>query len=299
MSIFFILIIILWLYLSYFILSMVVDKNKIDIKNLSIWEHDEYISKKREEERIYKKLREKYDLEELIIKSKDNVNIDAIYIKNNSNKWVILSPGYLENSKSMMPIASYYTLKNYNVLAINNKRRYITFGYNESNDIVSFILYIQKHYPNSKIVLHGISVGAFSSLLINKYKINPNIKGIIADSSYTSAYDIFEYQLHLRLGILTLPMMFCINLIYRLKFKKSLKELNALELMKNSKYPCLFIHAKDDDFISPYMTKELHKVCTSEKEVYYLEGNYEEAFIKDNQKYKKILDDFLEKYMRR
>lgn len=278
---------------------MVIDKNKIDIKNLSIWDYDEYITKRSEEERIYKKLREKYNLEEVAIKGKDNVNIEAIYIKNKSNKWAILSPGYLEDAKSMMFISSYYVQKNYNVLILNNKRRYVTFGYNESNDIVSFILYIQKNYPNSKIILHGMSIGAFSSLLINKYKINSNIKCIIADSSYTSAYDIFEYQLHLRLGILTLPMMFCINLIYRLKFKKSLKELSVLELMKKSKYPTLFIHAKDDDFISPYMTEELYKLCTSEKEVYYLEGNYEEAFIKDNQKYKKILDEFLDKYMRR
>ena len=299
MSIFFILIIILWFYLSYFILSMVIDKNKTDIKNLSIWDYDEYIIKKGEEERIYKRIREKYNLEDLVIKGKDNVNIKAIYIKNDSNKWVILSPGYLEDAKSMMFIASYYAKKNYNILALNNKRRYMTFGHNECNDIVSFILYIKKNNPSAKIILHGVSVGAFSSLLINKYKINSNIKCIIADSSYTSAYDIFEYQLHLRLGILTLPMMFCINLIYRLKFKMSLKELNALELMKKSKYPTLFIHSKDDDFVSPYMTKELYKSCVSEKEVYYLEGNYEEAFIKDNRKYEKALDEFLEKYMRR
>ena len=45
------------------------------------------------------------------------------------------------------------------------------------------------------IVLHGISMGGATVLMVSGEELSDNVKAIVADCSYTSAYDEFKYYL--------------------------------------------------------------------------------------------------------
>ena len=51
------------------------------------------------------------------------------------------------------------------------------------------------HNEPMSIVLHGISMGGATVLMVSGEELSDNVKAIVADCSYTSAYDEFKYYL--------------------------------------------------------------------------------------------------------
>ena len=87
--------------------------------------------------------------------------------------------------------------------------KYITFGYNESKDINSWVNYIHRKYNNVKIILGGISLGASSTLMVN----NKNVCAMIVDSAYISAWDEVKYCISHYFHIPGILFIYGINLL--------------------------------------------------------------------------------------
>ena len=63
----------------------------------------------------------------------------------------------------------------------------ITFAYKEHEDVEAVVEYIQKKYPNTKIVLFGMSMGG--AVVLNSFGRIEDIDGVIAMSAYSSWED--------------------------------------------------------------------------------------------------------------
>src|SRR5699024_12483595 len=72
---------------------------------------------------------------------------------------------------------------------------YYGFGWHDRLDIIDWLDQLVAENPDAEIVLHGLSMGAATVLMASGEDLPENVRLIIADSPYTSVYDLFAYQL--------------------------------------------------------------------------------------------------------
>ena len=70
---------------------------------------------------------------------------------------------------------------------------YIGMGYHDSMDLLRWIDWILEKDPDAQIILHGISMGAATVLMTTGRRLPSQVLAAVADSSYTSALEIFGH----------------------------------------------------------------------------------------------------------
>lgn len=139
------------------------------------------------------------------------------------------------------------------------------YGTHESRDLMLWIQFARKNFPYDTIYLLGVSMGAATVLMLSdKGNVLP-IAGIIADCSYTSAWDEFAYQLKASFHLPPFPLLPLCDLINRRKNGYSFKEASPISHVRHANIPILFLHGERDDFVPVYMQELLFDACASEK----------------------------------
>ena len=210
--------------------------------------------------------------ESLYRTSKDGLKLYNYLLKNNSNKWVITVHGYTSEGKLMSNYGKKFYDMGYNVLIPDlrghgmSEGDYIGMGWDERLDIIDLINYIIDVDKDSEIVLFGVSMGAATVMNVSGENLPSNVKAIIEDCGYTSAWDQFSYQLDELFGLPPFPMMHTASLIGKFRAGYWLKDASPLEQVKKSKTPTLFIHGDKDDFVPFSMLEQLYNACSAPKE---------------------------------
>ena len=212
---------------------------------------------------------------DISIKNSEGRNINALLFKqkNESNKYVIIVHGYRASVRSVSYLSKRYFEAGYNVLLpymrahLGSDYEYSTMGWNERFDIVDWANYINETVCEPKIVLHGVSMGAATVMMTTGEKLPESVICAIEDCGYTSVYDAYTYKIP---KMMKLPAFPCID-IFRRAIKKQvgfdIKEASALEQVKKSKTPTLFIHGDEDSVVPVDMVKKLYKYANCEKEL--------------------------------
>lgn len=301
MSLFFLMIFAVWFGIGNFFYNCTLHRKKINTKNIDVISEDVYLDWVRKSRNSFEFLKRESNKEDIYIVSGDSIKKHAYYFPSISHKWVILVHGYLEDAMKLSILGEYYYKMGYHVLLVHLRCHgksggvYITMGKKESIDILSFVSYVLQKDPSAEIVLHGVCLGA-SSILLASSSFPSSVKAIISDSAYTSAYDIFYYQLHTRFGILTYPILFGIGLFAHIHSRISLFDISVLKEVRKNKIPTLFFHSKEDRFIPFIMSKALYEENASFKEFHYVKGEHGISFVQDFSTYTDILSSFLSKY---
>lgn len=219
-------------------------------------------------------LKEGSNYTENYIKSSDGLNLHA-YIVNQNNKtdkWAIVVHGYGGDGESMSDRAKYFYKMGYNVLIPDlrghgkSEGEYIGMGWKDRLDIISWINFIIKDNSNAEVVLHGTSMGAATVLMASGENLPSNVKAIVADCAYTSVWDEFSYQIETHLDIPSSYILNVTNIVTKLKAGYSFKEASALNAVKKSTVPILYIHGDSDKFVPYSMMDELYNATNSPKE---------------------------------
>lgn len=208
----------------------------------------------------------------IYINSFDNLRIHAYEIKENkSDKWIIAVHGYTTNAEYMSSIAyKYYTL-GYNVIMPDlrghgkSEGNYIGMGWHDRLDIIKWIEFIINQDESAQIVLHGISMGASTVMMVSGEELPENVKVIIEDCGYTSAWDEFRYKLKNMFKLPSFPFLHICNVITKIKSNYYITEASAINQIKKSNIPTLFIHGDKDKFVPFYMLDELYNACKADK----------------------------------
>src|SRR5690625_4464573 len=144
------------------------------------------------------------DFETIEMTSFDGLTLKGYYLKaeKRTNRTVIFSHDYLGHTYDMSLYGEYY----YEMLGFNmftpdlrghgkSGGDYIGFGWHDRLDLIDWVnLIIDRQGPESEIVLHGLSMGAATVLMASGEELPEQVKTIIADSPYSSVYDLFSYQ---------------------------------------------------------------------------------------------------------
>lgn len=168
----------------------------------------------------------------------------------------------------------------------------ITFGIYERRDCRKWLELMEEKFPDRKIILCGISMGASTVMMMADEELPSNVVGILADCGYSSAKGIIQKVI----GDMRLPPKLAypfVRLGARLFGGFDLEEKTPLDALKNSRLPVIFFHGEGDDFVPCDMSREAYDVCTSKKQLVTIPGaGHGLAYLADPETYLKELGAF-------
>ncbi len=217
--------------------------------------------------------------------SNDGLKLNANYKtqENETHKWAILIHGYKSSNNNMMSYGAKYYEKGYNVLLPSNRAHdesegdYIGMGWLDKDDIACWVEWIVKQDPSAQIILHGVSMGAATTMMASGDNLN-NVVGYIEDCGYTSVWDIFESELDKRFSLPAFPILNISSTVANFKAGYNFAEASSVEGVKKSEKPMLFIHGGKDDFVPTDMVYDVYNAANCEKDLYLVdEAGHAEA----------------------
>lgn len=235
-----------------------------------------------------------------------NLKLHAYEIKQTqeSDLWVIVIHGYMGDASGMTVYAKQFYQRGYNVLMPDlrghglSEGNYVGMGWHDRLDIIDWINYIIKNNAKAKIIIFGISMGATTTMMTIGEKLPTNVKFAISDCGYSSVWEEFSYQLKRLFKLPSFPVLYAANRTCKKKTNYSFKEASAVEQLKKSKIPILFIHGDKDDFVPYKMLESVYDAAPGEKEKLVVEGATHGISAAVNPElYWKTVDDFTSKHL--
>ncbi|MBQ5970491.1 MAG: alpha/beta hydrolase [Clostridia bacterium] len=224
-----------------------------------------------------------------------------------SDVYVFASHGYRSSGKhEFCAFAKYYIEHGINVFIVDHRGagesggKYIGFGYFEAPDSVGWLYWLKEHYGDDiKLILHGVSMGSATVMLMSgRDDLPENVKLIVADCGYTSAWNEFAFKLR-EMHVPEFPLMPVVNWLNKRVAGYDFRDTSALDSVRKTRVPMLFAHGKADAFVPFFMSEQNFEACGSEhKELLPIEGaDHAAAFLTDQPKYEAKLDEMIEKYV--
>ena len=227
-------------------------------------------------------LKKKLPSEDAYITSRDGLKLHAYYYPNGDQpkKFVIGIHGYRSYSRpEYAPYVEFYRSLGYSMLLPDDRAHapsegeYIGFGVLDRMDCVDWCKYIVKTYGEDvEILLHGVSMGGATVVAASGESDLPEqVKGIVADCAFTSAWDVLHYQMK---ETMHLPADLLLPRIEKLCEKKAgynFHAHSAIEQVQNAKVPMLFVQGGKDTMVPPHMAHELYEACPAEKRLLFVD----------------------------
>ena len=236
------------------------------------------------------------------VKANDNITLRGTEYLNQeeTNKWTIILHGYRSNPSSVLTIGEHFSEKGYNVLipsmraCADSEGEYVGMGWLDKEDLKCWINLIIEENKNAEIILHGSSMGAATVLMASGDELPANVKNIIADSGYTSVWDIFASEAKARFNLPEFPVLNMFQIVANRKAKYDIKEASSLKQVKKSKTPILFIHGDKDDFVPEYMCEKLYDATNCKKEKLIIHGaGHTDGKYREPEKYYNTIFDWI------
>lgn len=220
------------------------------------------------------------ELEEVTITSHDGLKLKGhLLICENAKRTELLMHGWREPWQADMGMMTRYQHHhNCNVLIVEQRGHgesegeYIGFGVLERYDCKAWAEYLCERFGEDlPLYLGGVSMGAATVLMATSLDLPKNVKGIIADSGFTSPRAIVAHVLTKKIH-LPENLVGVIDLFNRVKAGYSYSEYSTLDALKENKLPVLFVHGDEDQFVPLAMTLENYLACTAPKDLLIVEG---------------------------
>ena len=239
--------------------------------------------------------------------SQDGLKLHGLYLpREGSHKYAVICHGYGSIPQYGGGFAAKFYEMGYSVLAPAarahelSEGRYAGMGWPERRDIVAWVDSLVEQDPQAEIVLFGVSMGGATVMMTaGEADLPPNVKCAIEDCGYSSVWDEFAGQLQELFGLPTFPVLDAASLVTRLRAGYGFKEASAVEQLKKTSLPMLFIHGEDDTFVPYAMLDVVYGACASaDKERLSIPGAaHGEAAGTDPELYWATVEAFLDKHM--
>lgn len=255
----------------------------------------------------WKEWTENQDFTTLTTTSFDELELQGYYLpqKEHTNKTVIFAHGYLGNGFDMGLFGEYYYEElGYNIFTPDMRGHgssegdYYGFGWPDRKDLMKWIdEIIDINGPDTEIVLHGLSMGGAAVVMTSGEELPDNVKAVVADSAYTSVYDLFAYQLNRMYHLPDKPLLPTLSMIMKYRADYGLKEASALEAAEKTDVPILYMAGEADTFVPFKMTKELYQQTENAELETFSGANHGESIVMHREDYLDRLTNYLDKYI--
>ena len=246
----------------------------------------------------------------------------AIYLfapKATANTAVVVH-GYKVRAEGMLHIAYLYNHDlGYNVLLPDlyghgrSEGDHIQMGWNDRWDVIRWSEIandifkvksevgkseeLKKEIPSEDTwqVIHGISMGAATTMAVSGEKTPDYVKCFVEDCGFMSVWDEFADQLKDQFGLPSFPLMNTTSWLCHHKYGWSFAEAQQIAQVKKSTKPMLFIHGDKDDFVPYNMLRPLYEAKTKgRKAIFIAKGSVHAMAYRDHhQEYTQKVKEFL------
>ena len=215
-------------------------------------------------------------------------------------KAVIIISGRSEGCTYSYYFSKPYKELGYNVLVIDNRGhgfsdgKYLTCGLKEYTDILAWGKFLNQTYSIKSILLHGICVGAATSLYVLVSENAPEyFCGMIVEGMYTTFYDSFKNHI-IEKKHSTFPALQEVFILIKLFARVDAKNNGPVYCIDKLKKPILFLHSKQDKFSLPEEAERLYELCTAPKKmVWFQKGVHSHIRINNEEEYDKAIIEFV------
>jgi fermentation-respiration switch protein FrsA (DUF1100 family) len=247
-------------------------------------------------------------LRDTFIVAKDGARLHGLYVRaaEETPNTALIIHGYTDNAVRMLMIGHLYNKEmGYNILLPDLRAHgqsdgeYIQMGWKDRLDILEWIDVCKQLYGDSiNMVLHGISMGAATTMMTSGEDLPDNVKCFVEDCGYTSVWDEFSYKLGYEYALPQFPLMYCTSLYCQWREGWNFKEASPLNQLANSKKPMLFIHGDADTYIPVEMVHRLFETKSGEKELWVVPGvEHAKAYWDYTDEYVARTKNFVGKYI--
>lgn len=244
---------------------------------------------------------------------KDNLTLVGYLIKcNNSNKTIIVCHGY-GDSKFMvggrtpsdvkvdhLKLAKLFLDGGFNTLLFDFRghggyagKNGVTIGFNEQQDLLGAINFVNSKGIGDTIGLIGFSMGAATALsVLDK---TTNVSFVIADSPFSDLRDYLNSNMKVWTGLPDFPFIPLIIFNFRLIYGVNYNTVSPLRSLSKSDVPILLIHGKKDTTIPHTESIAMEKLFRNSKSKLFLfnDSPHIGSYSLYKQKYEDILTSFL------
>lgn len=247
-------------------------------------------------------------LKDTFILNKEGIRLHALYLyaPRKTEKTAVVIHGYTDNARRMLMIGYLYNHDmNYNVLLPDLQHQglsagdAIQMGWKDRLDVLQWMDAADSLFGgNTRMVIHGISMGGATTMMVSGEKQKPFVKCFVEDCGYTSVRDEYKYQLKEMFGLPEFPILPMASGICQLKYGWSFEEASALEQVKKCYYPMLFIHGGSDTYVPTEMVYPLYMAKPGIKELWIPRGVEHALSYKEyKEEYTRRVKSFVGKYI--
>jgi hypothetical protein len=228
-----------------------------------------------------------------------------------TNKVAVLLHGYNDRAESMLHIAHIYNhIMGFNVLLPHffahgdSDGDHINMGWLDRHDMMRWIEVANNMFrgdsAQAQVVVHGISMGGFTVMCISGEKCPPCVKCFVEDCGYTSVWDEFSGELRNEFDMSDFPLMYSTSALCKLRYGWTFGEASAIEQLKKSTLPMLFIHGDADTFVPYSMLAKLYAAKTNGyKEKYVSKGSeHAQSYTNHPEEYTQRVQSFVNRFIK-
>ncbi|MCR5733549.1 MAG: alpha/beta hydrolase [Lachnospiraceae bacterium] len=247
------------------------------------------------------------DLAHYYITSRDGLKLHASYLpaEEESDCFAFCIHGYrCSGNKEFDSISRFYHDLGINVFMIDHRAHgesegeYITYGVKEAEDCMDWLKFLRKEFgENIEIILHGVSMGAATVMIMTGKMLPNNVVFAIEDCGYST----LKGQLIHNFTQNHTPAEISYQL-YRLSAKLHAhfdpEDCRPIEGVEQSNIPILFAHGEEDEFVPFDMVYANYDACPSpvKKLITIPHAKHAQAFQADNQvknEIRRMIDQYL------
>ena len=223
----------------------------------------------------------------------------ALYVQRGCNKTAIIIHGWRDCSIDFLFLARLYERElGYNVVMPDlhahglSEGDMIQMGWLDRKDALHWL----SVFHTDTMVVHGVSMGGATTMMTSAEQLPEGIRDIrfVDDCGYTSAWDEFTGEMKNQFGLPPFPLMYTSNLLCKLCLGWSFNEASAIDAVRRSPYPMLFIHGNSDTFVPTEMVYRLYDAKPAKKALWIADNaKHAESFLTHKDEYLQRLRDFL------
>ena len=223
------------------------------------------------------------EFEHLYIHANDGIRLHGYFLpaEGDTKKLAIIHHGFTSKAADgAVHIKAFHDM-GFAVLAVDlrahgeSEGKYVGFGILDRFDTLEWIRYFQKRFGKDlKIVLHGTSMGATTSLMtIGIPEAREAVVAVVADCAFTSPDAIFSHVMKKDYHVPAFPVMNISNMFTKALAGYKGDEYSTLDALRdNDTVPVLFIHGSEDKFVPVWMMEQNYEACRTRKEKLVVEG---------------------------
>ena len=236
-------------------------------------------------------------LHDLYIENDEGTLLHALYVPaaDSTRHTAVIVHGYTDNAIRMMMIGNLYNRRlGYNILLPDLHGHGLSggaeaqMGWLDRLDVLRWTEEANHLFGgNTQMVVHGISMGAATTMMVageveHGLHQQPFVKCFVEDCGYTSVWDEFSGELKNQFHLPAFPLLHVASALCRWEYGWAFDEASALEQVRKSTRPMLFIHGDADTFVPTWMVHPLYEAKPQPKELWIVPGAEHAVAYKEN-----------------